>query len=107
MKTVLQLLPELAGARVVGDLSAVRATRVHTDTRSLQAGDLFVALHGERFDGAQFLPEAAAKDRWPPCATRGPRRNWPPAACPALGCRTSGRRWASWRTLGASAWPGP
>ena len=35
MKTVLQLLPELAGARVVGDLSAVRATRVHTDTRSL------------------------------------------------------------------------
>ncbi|MFM8636927.1 MAG: hypothetical protein ACKOER_04250, partial [Betaproteobacteria bacterium] len=25
--------------------------RVHTDTRTLQAGDLFVALRGERFDG--------------------------------------------------------
>ena len=58
MKTVLQLLPELAGARVVGDLSVVRATRVHTDTRSLQAGDLFVALQGERFDAHDFLPQA-------------------------------------------------
>ncbi|MEX1032689.1 MAG: UDP-N-acetylmuramoyl-tripeptide--D-alanyl-D-alanine ligase [Cellvibrionaceae bacterium] len=32
-----------------------------TDTRSLQAGDLFVALHGERFDAHQFLHEAADK----------------------------------------------
>ena len=60
MKTVLQLLPELAGARVVGDLSAVHTTRVHTDTRSLQAGDLFVALQGERFDAHDFLPQARA-----------------------------------------------
>jgi len=60
VKTVLQLLPELSGARVVGDLSAVRATRVHTDTRSLQAGDLFVALRGERFDAHAFLPQARA-----------------------------------------------
>ena len=60
MKTVLQLLPELAGARVVGDLSAVRAKRVHTDTRTLQAGDLFVALKGDRFDAHDFLPQARA-----------------------------------------------
>ena len=50
----------LSGARLVGD-GAVRCARVHSDTRSLQAGDLFVALKGERFDAAGFLPEAAAK----------------------------------------------
>lgn len=60
MKTVAELLPLLTGARVVGDLSAVAVARVHTDTRSLQAGDLFVALQGERFDAHDFLPQAQA-----------------------------------------------
>ena len=32
--------------------------RVHTDTRTLQPGDLFVALRGERFDGHDFLVQA-------------------------------------------------
>lgn len=32
--------------------------RVHTDTRTLQPGDLYVALKGERFDGHDFLPQA-------------------------------------------------
>jgi UDP-N-acetylmuramoyl-tripeptide--D-alanyl-D-alanine ligase len=60
MKTVNRLLPLLTGARVVGDLSAAAVARVHTDTRSLQAGDLFVALQGERFDAHDFLPQARA-----------------------------------------------
>ncbi|HSN92172.1 MAG TPA: UDP-N-acetylmuramoyl-tripeptide--D-alanyl-D-alanine ligase, partial [Anaeromyxobacteraceae bacterium] len=34
---------------------------VSTDTRTLAAGCLFVALRGERFDAHQFLPEAAAR----------------------------------------------
>ncbi|MBN8488594.1 MAG: UDP-N-acetylmuramoylalanyl-D-glutamyl-2, 6-diaminopimelate--D-alanyl-D-alanine ligase, partial [Burkholderiales bacterium] len=34
--------------------------RVHTDTRTLQAGDLFVALRGERFDAHDFLAQARA-----------------------------------------------
>ncbi|MDR2154436.1 MAG: UDP-N-acetylmuramoyl-tripeptide--D-alanyl-D-alanine ligase [Burkholderiaceae bacterium] len=38
----------------------VTFSRVHSDTRTLQAGDLFVALKGERFDAAQFLGQAAA-----------------------------------------------
>ena len=29
-----------------------------TDTRKLQAGDLFFALHGERFDGNRFAVKA-------------------------------------------------
>lgn len=44
-------------AQYVGDAS-VRVTRVHTDTRTLQAGDLFVALKGERFDANDFLIQA-------------------------------------------------
>ncbi|HET8538337.1 MAG TPA: UDP-N-acetylmuramoyl-tripeptide--D-alanyl-D-alanine ligase [Anaeromyxobacter sp.] len=34
---------------------------VSTDTRTLPAGSLFVALRGERFDGHAFLAEAAAR----------------------------------------------
>src|SRR4051812_30112903 len=36
-------------------------SRVCTDSRQAQAGDLFFAVAGERFDGHQFLPEVAAK----------------------------------------------
>jgi len=35
--------------------------RVSTDSRQTQAGDLFVALRGERFDGHRFLDEAIAR----------------------------------------------
>ena len=54
------LLSQLSGARCLGDLT-VPVSRVHTDTRSLQAGDLFVALKGERFDANEFLGQAAAQ----------------------------------------------
>ena len=36
--------------------------RVCTDSRQVQAGDLFVALRGERFDGHTFLQEVIKKD---------------------------------------------
>jgi UDP-N-acetylmuramoyl-tripeptide--D-alanyl-D-alanine ligase len=32
--------------------------RVHTDSRSLEPGDLFVALRGEKFDANNFLHQA-------------------------------------------------
>jgi len=57
MKTLGQLLSQLDGARVVGQ-PELPFTRVHTDTRTLQPGDLFVALKGERFDAHAFLPQA-------------------------------------------------
>src|SRR5688572_18735942 len=47
------------GARSSG--GDVLFTGVSTDSRSLQPGDLFVALRGERFDGHEFLKAAAAK----------------------------------------------
>lgn len=60
MTTLQQAAQWIAGARLVGD-GEVSVQRVHTDTRTLQAGDLFVALKGERFDANDFLAEAKAK----------------------------------------------
>ena len=42
------------------NIESVLVDRVHTDTRTLRSGDLFVALRGERFDAHDFLPQAAA-----------------------------------------------
>lgn len=49
----------IPGAQRVGEGDPVLA-RVHTDTRTLAAGDCFVALRGERFDAHDFLPQARA-----------------------------------------------
>jgi UDP-N-acetylmuramoyl-tripeptide--D-alanyl-D-alanine ligase len=49
----------LVDQRTAGGTVAFR--RVHTDTRTLQPGDLFVALRGEHFDANEFLAEAKAK----------------------------------------------
>ncbi len=57
MFTLREALQWLPGARLVGD-GDVPVARVHTDTRTLQRGDLFVALKGERFDANEFLAEA-------------------------------------------------
>ena len=48
-----------------------RSLRVHTDTRTLAAGDLFVALKGERFDANDFLADARARGAVAAIAHRG------------------------------------
>jgi UDP-N-acetylmuramoyl-tripeptide--D-alanyl-D-alanine ligase len=58
------------GGRVVGADAAFDA--VSTDSRAIQAGDLFVALRGERFDGHDFVADclqrgavaAMVDERW-------------------------------------------
>ncbi|WP_436278466.1 UDP-N-acetylmuramoyl-tripeptide--D-alanyl-D-alanine ligase [Ottowia thiooxydans] len=50
----------LPAARIVGD-GSLQVSRVHTDTRTLAPGDLFVAIKGDRFNAAEFLAEAKAK----------------------------------------------
>jgi UDP-N-acetylmuramoyl-tripeptide--D-alanyl-D-alanine ligase len=70
MFTLAQALAWIPGGALVGDGSVV-VERVHSDTRTLQAGDLFVALKGERFDANDFLAEAQAKGAVAAIAHRG------------------------------------
>ena len=44
----------LSHAQLVGDAQQL-VQRVHTDTRTLKPGDLFVALKGERFDANTYI----------------------------------------------------
>jgi len=59
MMTLADAVAMVPGAVLVGD-GGRAFERVHTDTRTLRAGDLFVALKGERFDAHDFLPQARA-----------------------------------------------
>ena len=60
----------LASAQLHGDAS-LTIQRVNTDSRTCQAGDLFVALKGERFDANDFLSQVAASGATAALAERG------------------------------------
>jgi len=68
--TLAQVQQWIPGSRLVGDASTVIA-RVHTDTRTLAQGDLFVALKGERFDANDFLADAKKQGAVAAIAHRG------------------------------------
>ena len=96
--------PGLAARRPPGG-DGTTVTRVHTDTRTCCAGDLFVALKGERFD-ANLVAEAGAgavaalvPRRQTRCrlGSAGHRSGGHPLALGQLaaGWRVSGCRW--WR----------
>ncbi len=70
MMTLAQAHALLPGSTLVGN-GSVQIQRVHSDTRSLQAGDLFVALRGERFDAHDFLPQACVTGAVAALAERG------------------------------------
>ena len=57
--TLAQIHQCLPGSRLVGD-AQLTVDRVHTDSRSVQANDVFVALQGDTFDGHDFLPGLSA-----------------------------------------------
>ena len=52
------LLPAITGARITAPADF---TGVSTNSQTLAAGNLFVALRGERFDAHDFLPDAASR----------------------------------------------
>jgi UDP-N-acetylmuramoyl-tripeptide--D-alanyl-D-alanine ligase len=70
MMTLAQAHAMLPGSALIGD-GAIEIKRVHSDTRTLQAGDLFVALKGERFDAHDKLGEAKTKGAVAALAQRG------------------------------------
>jgi UDP-N-acetylmuramoyl-tripeptide--D-alanyl-D-alanine ligase len=57
MMQLAQAAQWMAGAHLGGD-AGLQPVRVHTDTRTIESGDLFVALKGERYDANDFLYEA-------------------------------------------------
>ena len=68
--TLAEAVAMVPGSALVGD-GARAFERVHTDTRTLRAGDLFVALKGERFDAHDFLPQARTAGAVAAIATHG------------------------------------
>lgn len=60
LKQAQQMLQEQGIESTLVGYEQVPLRRVHTDTRSIEAGDLFLALRGERFDAHDFLPQARA-----------------------------------------------
>jgi UDP-N-acetylmuramoyl-tripeptide--D-alanyl-D-alanine ligase len=59
--TLNQLLAATGGRPSVGKANTVAFTRVSTDSRTVEEGDLFWALRGERHDGHRFADEAARR----------------------------------------------
>jgi len=60
MMTLQQAAAWIPGAHLSGS-GSVSIHRVHSDTRSLQPGDLFVALKGDNFDANLMLEQARAQ----------------------------------------------
>jgi UDP-N-acetylmuramoyl-tripeptide--D-alanyl-D-alanine ligase len=54
-------LDRIADALGDGPRGPLALTRIATDTRTVAAGDCFVALRGEKFDAHDFLADAVAK----------------------------------------------
>jgi UDP-N-acetylmuramoyl-tripeptide--D-alanyl-D-alanine ligase len=70
LMTLAQAHALLPGSQLVGEASTP-LLRVHSDSRSLRAGDLFVALSGDRFDGHDFLHQARSSGAVAALAQRG------------------------------------
>ncbi|AZG13336.1 UDP-N-acetylmuramoyl-tripeptide--D-alanyl-D-alanine ligase [Cupriavidus pauculus] len=81
MTTLQQAAGWMAGARISDD--AARAfSRVHTDSRTVQPGDLFVALKGERFDAHDFLADVVARGAAAVLVSRDPGVDVPALVVP-------------------------
>ena len=61
LQQVAAWLDQLQSAPEDGAWNQVAIARVHTDTRSLEPSDMFVALRGENFDANEFLQQARDK----------------------------------------------
>jgi UDP-N-acetylmuramoyl-tripeptide--D-alanyl-D-alanine ligase len=78
----LQFIAQACDGKIISGNPQAVAARVNTDSRAAQAGDVFVALTGERFDGHEFITEVAAKDAAAVVVNRG--RKWPQLPCAVI-----------------------
>ncbi|MGE9270056.1 MAG: UDP-N-acetylmuramoyl-tripeptide--D-alanyl-D-alanine ligase [Verrucomicrobiales bacterium] len=62
MKTITaERLAQVTGGEILCGDRSVEASKVSTDTRTITAGSVFVALRGDRFDANRFAPQAACE----------------------------------------------
>ncbi|MDQ6622240.1 MAG: UDP-N-acetylmuramoyl-tripeptide--D-alanyl-D-alanine ligase [Verrucomicrobiota bacterium] len=57
----LSQIAEFAGGKLEAGNGAQSVTRISTDSRTIQPGDLFVPIRGENFDGQQFVRQTAER----------------------------------------------
>jgi UDP-N-acetylmuramoyl-tripeptide--D-alanyl-D-alanine ligase len=79
----LEYIAQVMEGELLNSPPARSIARLCTDSRSVETGDLFLALTGDRFDGHAFLAEAARRGA---AAVVAERRKLPPDfnACPAI-----------------------
>jgi UDP-N-acetylmuramoyl-tripeptide--D-alanyl-D-alanine ligase len=70
--TVAQLADALGVAAPAGVASGTRVSGVSIDSRTIQPGELFIAIHGPRHDGHEFISKAL--DRGAPAAVVDSKR---------------------------------
>jgi UDP-N-acetylmuramoyl-tripeptide--D-alanyl-D-alanine ligase len=58
----LRFVAVACGGELIGGSGEVSVRRVCTDSRQAQAGDLFIALSGDRFDGHDFLADVLKRN---------------------------------------------
>jgi UDP-N-acetylmuramoyl-tripeptide--D-alanyl-D-alanine ligase len=76
--TTLQQIAQWADGTLNGNHPGQTVTRVCTDSRKLEPGDLFLALRGENFDGHRFAAQAAARGAAAVVVEQGFEEEWPP-----------------------------
>lgn len=81
MMTLEQAATWLEDAVMQGVPTRQPILRVHTDSRTIEPGDLFFALKGERFDANELLPEAVQRGAAAVVCHRGASASIPGFAC--------------------------
>ena len=79
----LKFVADAVGGKILRGESKALVWRVCTDSRQAAAGDLFLAIKGDRFDGHDFLNEVAGKHVGAIVLARD-RQPKKMAACPAI-----------------------
>jgi len=72
-----QLVALLAADSLHLPISGTIATGINTDSRSIQPGEVFLALRGDRFDGHQFVAQAAQQGAVAVIVDHAPSENIP------------------------------
>ncbi len=96
MMTLAEAHAMLPGSTLVGE-GHTPLLRVHSDTRTLRAGDFFIALRGERFDANDFLAQAKQAGAVAALAERGLAEAGLPGLTVADAKQALGQLAAAWR----------